>query len=291
MNIALFNIILSIFTWNVSAKTMSQMVAEAVKELKGNTADITTLKQHVKILEIIHDVCMPCKGVKGSSLCDCTTLDPKQDCLSFRQSGLTHNGLYRLKKDGFDFSTVYCDQETMGGGWTVIQRRQDGSVDFNRKWHDYKVGFGKLFGEMWIGNDNIHELTKASKAPKKSELLVTMRMKGQSKMVYAKYDIFMVGDEASKYLLTISGPSGNATTTSSMLYYNNKRFTTKDADNDNYSANCASKYSGGWWFNSCWVQAHLNGIYKFVQTSDAIFWNWSSKIQPEFVEMKIRRKI
>ena len=180
----------------------------------------------------------------------------------------------------------------MRGGWTVIQRRQDGSVDFNRKWNDYKVGFGKLFGEMWIGNDNIHDLTKPSKAPKKSELLITMRMKGQSKMVNAKYDIFMVGDETSKYLLKISGPSGNATSPNGILYFNNKRFSTKDADNDHStSKHCASLYKGGWWFDGCWPFTYLNGVYKFVKTGDAIFWNYPNNLQPEFVEMKIRRKV
>lgn len=32
--------------------------------------------------------------------------------------------------------------ETQGGGWTVLQHRRNGSVDFHRGWRDYKtVGF------------------------------------------------------------------------------------------------------------------------------------------------------
>lgn len=34
---------------------------------------------------------------------------------------------------------VWCEQEIDNGGWTVIQTRRDGSVNFFRNWDNYKV--------------------------------------------------------------------------------------------------------------------------------------------------------
>lgn len=39
---------------------------------------------------------------------------------------------------------VYCDQNTGLGGWVLIQQREDGSVNFNRTWNEYRAGFGKI---------------------------------------------------------------------------------------------------------------------------------------------------
>ena len=209
---------------------------------------------------------------------DCTSFPPQQDCLQFHQMGQRTSGIYLIKKDGFNLIASYCDMETMGGGWTVIQRRVDDKVDFNRNWHAYKVGFGILTDGFWLGNDNINFLTK-----KESELLINMRTVGETEMTYVKYYNFRIGDESTDYMLTVSSPSGNASSINNFSTLNNIKFTTKDNDNDNSSINCAVKWSGGWWYDYCWRYTYFNGLYKDIA------WNYPEKLS--FVEMKIRRKV
>ena len=100
---------------------------------------------------------------------------------------------------------VLCDMITDGGGWTVFQRRLNGSVDFYRDWSSYKKGFGYLNGEFWLGNDNLHRLTAAGN--------VTLRVDledFEGNFAYAEYTTFKVADEADKYRLLIGGYSGTA---------------------------------------------------------------------------------
>lgn len=40
-----------------------------------------------------------------------------------------------------------CDQKSGAGGWTVIQRRTEGSEEFNRDWAEYRAGFGSPGGK------------------------------------------------------------------------------------------------------------------------------------------------
>ena len=81
------------------------------------------------------------------------------DCMARKKSGFSSSGIYSIDPDGNGPMNVSCDMVTDGGGWTVIQRRVDGSTDFYLDWADYKRGFGSLTGNFWLGNDKIHRLT------------------------------------------------------------------------------------------------------------------------------------
>ncbi|XP_071963311.1 ficolin-2-like [Antedon mediterranea] len=130
--------------------------------------------------------------------------------------------------DGGEPFRVYCDMDTDGGGWTVFQRREDGSMNFYRNWAAYKAGFGNVNGEHWLGNDNIHRLTSDGHF----ELRVDMStFEGGS--AYAHYDNFRIGDERSNYILTFGTYSGNAG--DSLAQHNNQKFSIFDQDNDSSS--------------------------------------------------------
>ncbi|XP_028412091.1 ryncolin-1-like [Dendronephthya gigantea] len=190
------------------------------------------------------------------------------NCADLYEKGNSQSGVYEVNPDGKGGFEVFCDMTTSGGGWTVFQRRLDGSVDFYRGWQDYKKGFGDLSGEYWLGLDKIHRMTNILE----NEFRIDMEdTSGNTR--YAHYDFFAVSNENEKYKLNVGGYNGTAGNTLSR--HNGMAFTTKDSDNDIWVAgNCALRFKGAWWYWHC-HHSNLNGLYHYgAHTSSADGVNW-----------------
>lgn len=139
-------------------------------------------------------------------------------------------------------STVLCDWRLAGSGWTVIQRRKDGSENFNRNWADYKEGFGDLRGEFFIGLEKLSLLTQSQQ----HELYIHLE-DFHNEVRYARYSNFLVGNESESYMIKTFGEySGNAD--DALAQHKGVRFETPDRIVT--SGNCAETFKSGWWFNS-----------------------------------------
>ena len=205
--------------------------------------------------------------------------------------GQRSDGIYKVTPDPRNSTvSVWCDMESFGGGWTVIQRRVNGSVSFNRSWAEYKKGFGDTRAEFWLGNDLIHLLTKAKDMVLRIELEDVDGVRE-----YAKYEQFYVANELLRYRLSVSGYSGSAGDAlhfSKHFNHDQKFFSTPDRDNDMYpSGNCGAYYSSGWWFDAC-MSANLNGKYyhrRYKGVRNGIFWGTWHNLTREYYPTNYRQ--
>ncbi|XP_022803444.1 angiopoietin-2-like [Stylophora pistillata] len=125
--------------------------------------------------------------------------EKSKNCAELYTRGQTTSGVYTIDPDGKGAFDVYCDQTSTGGGWTVIQKRQNGPVDFNHTWDDYTKGFGNfLIGGFWLGLNKINPLTQ-----NETENKLRLYLVASNKAVYAEYASFGIGDRNSNYTLSL----------------------------------------------------------------------------------------
>ncbi|XP_033985127.1 fibrinogen gamma chain [Trematomus bernacchii] len=197
------------------------------------------------------------------------------DCQDIANKGATTSGLYYVKPaTATEQFLVYCEIDSFGRGFTVIQRRRDGSVDFKKDWVQYKEGFGYLSPddttEFWLGLEKMHLLTATTIMP---TVLRIELVDWEGNKKYADYTMFKVNPEIDMYRLTygyyFGGDAGDAfggfdfgDDPSDKFYtsHNGMQFSSIDKDNDKYDGNCAKQDGSGWWMNRCHA-AHLNGKY------------------------------
>ncbi|KAL9985604.1 hypothetical protein ACROYT_G008026 [Oculina patagonica] len=288
---------------NTMANEQNKRIEAILQEMKKQ---LTKVQDDINIL-------------KGNKTC----VKAMKNCAELYKSGQRISGVYTIDPDGSGAFDVFCDQTTAGGGWTVFQKRLDGSVDFYRGWADYKRGFGNLNGEFWLGLDRINRLTKTA-----NRLRVDLEDTA-GKTAYAEYNMFAVTSEKTKYKLSLGSYSDIRTKTDkkgNARLYTSTRMVRKFAHaqiaildnfysddellvilflvnvvpplqpkiriNDTWSKNCAVSFKGAWWYNDC-HHANLNGLYhhgKHSSFADGVNWyHWKGYYYSvKRAEMKIR---
>ncbi|XP_071252298.1 angiopoietin-1-like [Salvelinus alpinus] len=260
-------------TFQEERSSLQQLVARqssVITELQTHLDQATgnnsiLLSQQQQLTDTVNSLLKLCSKDRGSGVVPNSNLAFKQrdssheerkyrDCSEIFQAGFNNSGVYTIHINTQETKKVYCNMEAAGGGWSVIQRRKDGTMDFQRTWKEYKMGFGSLFGEHWLGNEFVFLLT--SQRPYNLRVEVT---DWDGQQAFSHYDRFYIGSEKQNYRLFLKSHSGTAGRQSSLVI-NGADFSTKDMDNDNCICKCALMLTGGWWFDAC-GPSNLNGMY------------------------------
>ncbi|KFD48269.1 hypothetical protein M514_10846 [Trichuris suis] len=173
---------------------------------------------------------------------------------------------------------VYCDFETDGGGWTVIQQRQDGSVDFRQNWNSYKMGFGND-QEFWIGNDYLHQISLYRLRNAGLQLRIEL-IDTDGQLHVDEWIGFYVSPEKVNYLLLLGIYRGTSKV-DNLLRNRGRPFATYDRDQGVFAnIKCAAYWQSAWWVHPrCLSEGGLNAPNYDHQLNDqeaphieGIFW-------------------
>ncbi|XP_076063416.1 angiopoietin-related protein 2-like [Oratosquilla oratoria] len=206
-----------------------QHLSRSVQELQ-NTTEILHLQALLHILQNLTQS-------PPQSLTSKKEPSRPRHCLDLKEAGDSGRGVKRI----YPFPCcpnwvlkVFCDQETGGGGWTVVQRRDDlpPYEDFYRTYIEYERSFRDVEGEHWLGLENIHHLTSHSL----QELHIDLADFDNATR-WANYGFFHVRDSDSKYIMNCGRYTGDAG--DSLSVHSGQKFSTYDNDNDAYTGNCA----------------------------------------------------
>ncbi|XP_007951910.1 angiopoietin-related protein 4 [Orycteropus afer afer] len=277
---------------NSRIEQLFQKVAQQQRHLEKQHLRIQNLQSQVGLLatpHLDHEVAKPARRKRLPKMAQ--PVDPAQnashlhrlprDCQELFEEGERQSGLFQIQPQGSPPFLVNCKMSS-DGGWTVIQRRQDGSVDFDRPWEAYKAGFGDPQGEFWLGLEKVHRITGGHGGRlavqlqdwegNAESLQFPVHLGGED----TAYSLQLTAPVASKLGATAIAPSGLSLP-----------FSTWDQDHDlRGDKNCAKTLSGGWWFGTC-SHSNLNGQYfhsiprQRQQRKKGIFWKtWRGRYYP-----------
>ncbi|XP_064194537.1 angiopoietin-related protein 3-like [Anguilla rostrata] len=250
--------------------TQEKSITALVKEVKGQHEQLNFQRNKIKLLEErlnsetfqetvdkISNSTPEAPGLEyianNSTNSSIDINDLPVDCSHAFNRGERNSGIYPIKPNQSEPFYVYC-QMTADGGSTVIQSRQDGSVDFDQMWAKYENGFGNLEKEFWLGLKKIYAIARQGS----SILQIELEDWKQGRHSF-EYNFTLEGPD-SHYALHLTQVSGDLP--DAMANYT-ASFSTKDRNNKEDSS-CAHNYTGGWWFNAC-EGTNLNGRYSHIR--------------------------
>uniref|UniRef100_A0AAZ3Q6D3 Fibrinogen C-terminal domain-containing protein n=1 Tax=Oncorhynchus tshawytscha TaxID=74940 RepID=A0AAZ3Q6D3_ONCTS len=117
-----------------------RLVTQLHGELGTSTHTSTRLQKQQGILtdtvEQLLAMVTHCNGERDLLNTHYTQEEPViyRNCAEIFRSGLTENGVHSIRPRTLPAHLplqVFCDMKTRGGGWTVLQHRRDGALDFH----------------------------------------------------------------------------------------------------------------------------------------------------------------
>ncbi|XP_038151033.1 angiopoietin-related protein 3-like [Cyprinodon tularosa] len=219
------------------------------EKLAGSTSVQETFENVLEIptSEVQLPTSYPTSGTISTAV-----MDLPSDCSELFNKGERSNGIYAIKPNGSEPFIAFCDM-SRGHGETVIQRRRDGSLNFDQPWEKYENGFGDLQWEFWLGLKKIYPLASQGN----SVLHIELEDWKQNRY-FIEYRFYLEGPE-SDYAIQLIHLSGSLP--NPMSNHTRVVFSTKDRDNgSHWTSRCAQPHSGGWWFTCC-RDANLNDKY------------------------------
>ncbi|KAK2167036.1 hypothetical protein LSH36_32g05073 [Paralvinella palmiformis] len=212
----------------------------------------------------------------------------KEDCSEAPNncSGVYHVNLTTSDNE-ISRTDLYCDMVTDPGGWMVLVRRMDGSVNFTREWEDYKIGFGNLNGEFYAGHELVHRLTTTGRTHS-----LRVDLEGyDGQVLFAVYNRFSIGPETDSYIIHVTGYWSNSTAGNSLGYHDGMMFSTISRDNDRDPGNCSEHYNP-WWHRNCYSCSLFAkyGPYPIRGTNKGLKWDttWTVRKYARYAVMMIR---
>uniref|UniRef100_A0A3B4A322 Fibrinogen C-terminal domain-containing protein n=1 Tax=Periophthalmus magnuspinnatus TaxID=409849 RepID=A0A3B4A322_9GOBI len=232
--------------------SQEQSIAELLKAVKEQSHQLNQQRSKIKILEDKVGERKPSR--LKISFCfliqyNIIIIGLPADCSELFNQGERVSGVYVINPGTSEPFMAFCDMTT---GETVIQRRTDGSINFDQNWEKYESGFGDLQGEFWLGLSRIHSLSVQGN----SVLHIHLEECKQLRRVF-------------EYRFALEGPQSNYTIHLSPLSHDlpdvmgnqtNTTFSTKDRGNGKQHHHNCIQDTGGWWFHPC-GGTNLNGKY------------------------------